>query len=112
MSVITSLRRAVPWPTPTSADVNTLARALAKSRRPVFVLGSQCVRPQLVQQVVTAVSALQVPVYLSGMARGLLVRARSYSTLGSHTTGSESPAAHATQTLHCFEESRRCHPGR
>jgi thiamine pyrophosphate-dependent acetolactate synthase large subunit-like protein len=48
-------------------------RALKKAKRPVMVVGSQTVRsPVAVRQVIAVIDALNVPVYLSGMARGLL----------------------------------------
>ncbi len=50
-------------------------RALRKARRPVLLIGSQSVRsPQAARQVVAVVEALNLPVFLSGMARGLLGR--------------------------------------
>jgi acetolactate synthase-1/2/3 large subunit len=43
------------------------------AKRPLMVLGSQAMlRPQRVAELVTAVERMGVPVYLSGMARGLL----------------------------------------
>lgn len=48
---------------------------LAKAERPLMVLGSQVMlHPHRVDELVSAVERLGVPVYLSGMARGLLGR--------------------------------------
>lgn len=66
---------------PRAADVDTVsareikraAAALAGAERPIMVLGSQVMlRPDRVQELVSAVERIGVPVYLSGMARGLL----------------------------------------
>lgn len=63
--------------TPQAGDA-ALAKALAalqKAERPLFVIGSQAVvMAAEAQAVADAVSRLGVPVYLSGMARGLLGR--------------------------------------
>jgi thiamine pyrophosphate-dependent acetolactate synthase large subunit-like protein len=49
--------------------------ALQKSARPLFVVGSQAVaQPEHAGRVAQAISSLGVPLYLSGMARGLLGR--------------------------------------
>lgn len=46
---------------------------LRQAQRPVLLLGSQAVlEPEHVQELVSAVEQLGIPVYLSGMARGLL----------------------------------------
>ncbi|MFE8070764.1 thiamine pyrophosphate-binding protein [Marinobacteraceae bacterium S3BR75-40.1] len=51
------------------------ARALRKARKPVMVLGSQVtLRPEEIEPLVAALERWQIPVYLSGMARGLLGR--------------------------------------
>jgi acetolactate synthase-1/2/3 large subunit len=50
------------------------ADLLARSERPVLLLGSQAAAPQHVDRVRGAVESLGCPVYLSGMARGLLGR--------------------------------------
>ena len=54
-------------------QVRRAARALARARRPLLVIGSQATLAAAeVGAVAAAVEALGVPVYLSGMARGLL----------------------------------------
>jgi acetolactate synthase-1/2/3 large subunit len=51
------------------------AEALARAERPVLVLGSQAVAGDTgVDELVSAINRLGVPVYLSGMARGALGR--------------------------------------
>ena len=63
----------VAGPTPHGALVRKAARLVGKAERPVMVLGSQTMaHPQGVEELVGAVEGLGVPVYLSGMARGLL----------------------------------------
>jgi thiamine pyrophosphate-dependent acetolactate synthase large subunit-like protein len=69
---------AQPSPSPTRADsgaIRRAARLLARSERPLLLVGSQALlaaaeAPALAQ----AVAALGLPVYLSGTARGLLGR--------------------------------------
>jgi acetolactate synthase-1/2/3 large subunit len=54
-------------------QVGRAARALAKARRPLMVIGSQATLvASEVDDLAAAVDHLGVPVYLSGMARGLL----------------------------------------
>ncbi len=56
-----------------SADVTKAAGYLAKAERPVVLVGSQAMEaPGEVRRLADAVVAMGVPVYLSGMARGLL----------------------------------------
>ena len=58
-----------------AAAVSAAAAALAKSERPLFVIGSQAVVDAAqADALAAAVARLGVPVYLSGMARGLLGR--------------------------------------
>ncbi|MCC7456979.1 MAG: hypothetical protein IT390_08400 [Nitrospira sp.] len=62
---------------PRAADSATraAAQALAGAKQPLMVIGSQAVvRAEHVAPLAQAVQALGVPVYLSGMARGLLGR--------------------------------------
>ncbi|MBZ0102393.1 MAG: thiamine pyrophosphate-binding protein, partial [Thermoanaerobaculia bacterium] len=64
---------ASPAPPPPPGAVRRAARRLSRAERPVLVIGS----PALAQaseaaELVAAVEALGVPVWLSGMARGLL----------------------------------------
>jgi thiamine pyrophosphate-dependent acetolactate synthase large subunit-like protein len=65
--------RTVIVPQPPPGVVDTAARALAKSARPLVVIGSQAVVDASQSDALAqAVDKLGVPVYLSGMARGLL----------------------------------------
>ncbi len=58
---------------PSGDDVRAAVAALSGAERPVFVLGSQTtLRPARIAELVAAIERLGVPVYLSGMARGLL----------------------------------------
>ncbi|HUI99538.1 MAG TPA: thiamine pyrophosphate-binding protein [Usitatibacter sp.] len=67
--------RAVPTPEPSAAAVARSARAIDRAARPLLVLGSQALaRPHEASRVAEAVRRLGIPVYLSGMARGLLGR--------------------------------------
>jgi thiamine pyrophosphate-dependent acetolactate synthase large subunit-like protein len=66
--------RVVP-PRPEREEIEKARALLRKSKRPVFVLGSQStLRVQEIARTVEALESLGVPVYLSGMARGLLGR--------------------------------------
>lgn len=54
-------------------QVETAARMLESAERPLIVLGSQTMlRPYRISELVAALETLDIPVYLSGMARGLL----------------------------------------
>ncbi len=54
-------------------DIEAVVAALHKSKRPVLLLSSGAMlQPQLAQELAQAVAKLGVPVFLSGMARGLL----------------------------------------
>ncbi|MCK6692810.1 MAG: thiamine pyrophosphate-dependent enzyme [Thermoanaerobaculia bacterium] len=68
----------VPEPTiplPCSADLKKIIRALQAAERPVMLLGSGAMlKPTLASSLADAVKNLGIPVYLSGMARGLLGR--------------------------------------
>ncbi len=60
-------------PTPFPGAVERAAKLLRAAKRPVFVLGSQAtLQPDELPRLVRALETLGVPVYLSGMARGLL----------------------------------------
>jgi acetolactate synthase-1/2/3 large subunit len=65
-----------PKPTPPQASDRLIQRAasmLQEAERPLLVLGSQALlRPARTQELVDALEALNIPVYLSGMGRGLL----------------------------------------
>ena len=67
--------RKVTVPAAGDTAVKLAANALREAERPLMVLGSQAlVDAAQVEAVARAVEALGVPVYLSGMARGLLGR--------------------------------------
>ncbi|HTN49129.1 MAG TPA: thiamine pyrophosphate-binding protein [Burkholderiaceae bacterium] len=64
---------AVEVPQAADAALGRAADALARAQRPIFVIGSQALlRAERAQAIAAAVTSLGVPVYLSGMARGLL----------------------------------------
>jgi len=68
-------RREVSVPTPSPSSVASAAAAIAKAERPVMVIGSQALSISCeADRIAEAVSQLGIPVYLSGMARGLLGR--------------------------------------
>jgi acetolactate synthase-1/2/3 large subunit len=72
---ITQRMRAVPVPRAAPSALNAVKAAFAKAERPLMVIGSQAVvMPAQAEALAKAVAALGVPVYLSGMARGLLGR--------------------------------------
>ena len=67
--------RAVLPPAATEASVAAAAAALARSERPLLVIGSQALSIAAeAPRIAAAVGQLGIPVYLSGMARGLLGR--------------------------------------
>ncbi|HEX4954522.1 MAG TPA: thiamine pyrophosphate-binding protein [Thermoanaerobaculia bacterium] len=69
-------RAAVPPVAPSSGQVRKAATLLSKAKRPLLILGSQAMsEPQAAEEVAAAVVRLGVPVYLGGMARGLLGQA-------------------------------------
>lgn len=58
---------------PESGALRRVAGLLAKARQPILMVGSQATANAAnVPQLVEAVEALEIPTYLSGMARGLL----------------------------------------
>jgi acetolactate synthase-like protein len=60
-------------PAPDEARVRRAARLLQRAQRPVLLVGSQAVLdPAVTGELAAAVRALGLPVFLSGMARGLL----------------------------------------
>lgn len=66
-------RMEVKPPLPNANNVRSAAARLAKAERPVLLVGSQAVlEANEVEHVARAIAQLGVPVYLSGMARGLL----------------------------------------
>lgn len=62
-------------PAPSRTVIERAARALTSAERPLFVIGSQgLAQARRATQLADAVSRLSIPVYLSGMARGLVGR--------------------------------------
>ncbi len=60
-------------PTHSSNQIRHLTRYIEKSRKPVLLIGSQAMLdPRKVDDLITSIEAIGAPVYLSGMARGLL----------------------------------------
>lgn len=67
--------RAVPAPRASDASVARAAALLSAAQRPLAVIGSQALAcADAADRVAAAVTRLGIPVYLSGMARGLLGR--------------------------------------
>ena len=67
--------RPVAVPAAGDASVRAALAALARAERPLAIIGSQAlVQADQAQAVAQAVARLGIPVYLSGMARGLLGR--------------------------------------
>jgi acetolactate synthase-like protein len=69
------LRPPAPAPMALAAadEVQAAARRIGAAERPIMVLGSQAMlHPTRTRELVSAVERMGVPVYLSGMARGLL----------------------------------------
>ncbi len=60
-------------PLPREGAIASSLRLLERARRPLMVIGSQALaRPAEARRLAMAVGRLSIPVYLSGMARGLL----------------------------------------
>lgn len=71
-----ALPQPVVMPEPSTAALDRAAQAIRRSQRPLLLVGSQAlVAAAQAPMVAAAVAALGLPVYLSGMARGLLGRA-------------------------------------
>jgi len=67
--------REVLAPNATASSLAAAAAALARAERPLLVIGSQALSIAAeAPRIAAAVAALGIPVYLSGMARGLLGR--------------------------------------
>ncbi|MBT3069442.1 thiamine pyrophosphate-binding protein [Rhodomicrobium sp. Az07] len=67
--------RTIRIPNPASSSVNAAAAALSKAERPLAIIGSQALATGTdAAALAEAISRLGIPVYLSGMARGLLGR--------------------------------------
>ncbi len=68
-----STPRYIPPQAPAADEVQAAAKQIAASQKPVMVIGSQTMlRPQRADELIAAVERIGAPVYLSGMARGLL----------------------------------------
>jgi len=67
--------RETPPPTASESSLKAAVAALARAERPLIVIGSQAlaIAPEAAR-IAAAVAQLGIPVYLSGMARGLLGR--------------------------------------
>jgi acetolactate synthase-1/2/3 large subunit len=66
---------AIPAPRAADRALTRAAAALASAQRPLAVIGSQALLAvERVPQIAAAITRLGIPVYLSGMARGLLGR--------------------------------------
>lgn len=60
-------------PEPDNADVRSALKLLEKAERPLMIIGSQAIlRPSRLPELIEAIEKIGAPVYLSGMARGLL----------------------------------------
>lgn len=60
---------------PGQGEVEKAAAALRRAERPLLLVGSQALAvPSRAPEIAAAVAALELPIYLSGMARGLLGR--------------------------------------
>jgi acetolactate synthase-1/2/3 large subunit len=67
--------REVQPPAPADSHIEGTAATLARAERPLMVIGSQALSISAeADRIATAVAQLGIPVYLSGMARGLLGR--------------------------------------
>ena len=65
----------VEAPAPDPAQIRQVAERLQQAQRPLLLVGSQAtLQVHAIDRVVAAIDRLGVPVYLSGMARGLLGR--------------------------------------
>ncbi len=65
--------QAVQSPRATEGQLRHIADAIAKAQQPVILVGSQAVAAaSRVEEVAAALAALEIPCFLSGMARGLL----------------------------------------
>jgi thiamine pyrophosphate-dependent acetolactate synthase large subunit-like protein len=73
--VAASAAGATPPPAATESSLAAAAAALSRAERPLLVIGSQALAlAAQAPRIAAAVAGLGIPVYLSGMARGLLGR--------------------------------------
>ena len=62
-----------PLPDPSNSEIRTAVRMIKDAERPVMVIGSQTMlHPDRIAELLAAIEKIGAPVYLSGMARGLL----------------------------------------
>ncbi len=54
------------------SEIVKVASLVKTAKKPVMLIGSQAIEYRNVQELVKAVESMQIPVYLSGMSRGLL----------------------------------------
>lgn len=60
-------------PTPSNSEIKEAQKMIQNAERPVMILGSQAMlNPKNSKDLVSAIETLNIPVWLSGMARGLL----------------------------------------
>lgn len=60
-------------PMPTMEEVDKIVQLVRQAKKPVMLIGSQAtLRPVVPEELVKAIEMLGIPVYLGGMARGLL----------------------------------------
>jgi acetolactate synthase-like protein len=63
----------VDIPLPSGSSVAAAARIIKHAKKPVLLIGSQAtLEVNRIPELITAAKSLGIPVYLSGMARGLL----------------------------------------
>jgi acetolactate synthase-1/2/3 large subunit len=61
------------YPLPKSRNIDRAVKLLRAAKRPIMIIGSQAMMHSVkVESLVNAVEHLEIPVYLAGMARGLL----------------------------------------
>ena len=69
----TSITNSIESKTTSSKTISEVKELVSYSKKPIMLIGSQAmIDPQLVDMLREAVTNLNIPVYLSGMARGLL----------------------------------------
>lgn len=77
-SILGSAPYDIQYPSASNSHIVKAFNYLKKAKKPVMVLGSQVVtHPKDVPRIVEAVESLGIPVYCSGMSRGLLGRYNS-----------------------------------
>ena len=64
--------KSIPKKNFNSSSIQKIADSVFSAKKPILLIGSQAIDFQIVENLVNAVNSLEIPVYLSGMARGLL----------------------------------------